>query len=802
MTDLKQIMVWILAFTAVTVLASLGVAIAPEEGITFGPEVISIGMLGCLALLSSFVVLVLWLAAMPTIHTINDLLRKYRRELEEARQLLLLLSAECGRKFKGTLPKNLGLVDEHDRNALHWAAKNGDLDLVLRLIKRKMSCILKDANGDTPLSLAIKAGHIDISDALMDADAMCALSIYGGGGNILHWIARKKSKASGFAIQIAPGITLMGEPLMNLQDMQTGMCIFYIAKRYPQLLVGTDDIAKIPLEVAIQNLGGTMADHVIACYDMTIPEMEADYRADCLARPCLFLAIQQGGVPGSFLKALVGMGFDLSALDSHGYTLLARAVFTGDEYTVSCVMSLGGDPRQVMTLVDEVPITAIGLAKSQKGAETIFKMLENKAALLDKMEVCADMDAAMSEAQGVFEVASRASANLGASAVEAAMAIEEMHHTDHHPEKMTEAAEKSATMEEDRSIAIDAIEEAETMVKLALAEVELLRKERAEEDQESDISEAIGRASKMAEGIASALISMRSGVESVHAAKSEKKPESKAYDGLLGKNTQPPKSAVTPETSEPKAKDEAATEDAGDVYESRESRREPEEVDGDCATEAVAKESPESAKEETPATSKPKKGNKKKPQIKGCVPKEAKKKGETADLAVETLRGHVSKICLGLKFSVVKDGKIPQLHEDVIGATRELVSTATKAVTELDRVCTEAGKNKGGALIVINRLRNRVLRAGNMTNAIAASEWPTAKMVKKLIATEEETPATEEYDEDTTPWVEEEGGGGEPEAVTEGAGGDGEDEGEGAEAGGDGEEPVEESVTEPGDGDG
>jgi ankyrin repeat protein len=62
-------------------------------------------------------------------------------------------------------------VDRMGRTALHYAALNGDLPEIQRLLASGLDCRAKDDNGFTPLHFSTQSNCIPVSKALLSAGA-------------------------------------------------------------------------------------------------------------------------------------------------------------------------------------------------------------------------------------------------------------------------------------------------------------------------------------------------------------------------------------------------------------------------------------------------------------------------------------------------------------------------------------------------------------------------------------------------------------------------------------------------------
>ncbi len=66
---------------------------------------------------------------------------------------------------------NIGLVDKHQRTALHWAAKRGATICSLYLIERGAELDKEDYDNNTPLGIGVKHGHFDYAIMLIQKKA-------------------------------------------------------------------------------------------------------------------------------------------------------------------------------------------------------------------------------------------------------------------------------------------------------------------------------------------------------------------------------------------------------------------------------------------------------------------------------------------------------------------------------------------------------------------------------------------------------------------------------------------------------
>jgi uncharacterized protein len=79
--------------------------------------------------------------------------------------------AEQVRQLVGGGSGNPNQVDDHSRTAMHYAALNGNLQIIAILIKADAKLNPVDPLGDTPLHLAVEQDQIEAAKLLLDAGA-------------------------------------------------------------------------------------------------------------------------------------------------------------------------------------------------------------------------------------------------------------------------------------------------------------------------------------------------------------------------------------------------------------------------------------------------------------------------------------------------------------------------------------------------------------------------------------------------------------------------------------------------------
>lgn len=101
--------------------------------------------------------------------------------------------AELVRQLVGSGEGNPDMVDDQSRTGLHYAAMNGNLQILAILIKAKAKLNIEDKLGDTPLHLAAEQGQTEAAELLLDVgaevdpqnkDGMTPLMIAASRGNL------------------------------------------------------------------------------------------------------------------------------------------------------------------------------------------------------------------------------------------------------------------------------------------------------------------------------------------------------------------------------------------------------------------------------------------------------------------------------------------------------------------------------------------------------------------------------------------------------------------------------------------
>jgi uncharacterized protein len=111
--------------------------------------------------------LVFLAAARPAAADLNPFSAYYENPARAAAQN----DAEAVRKIVGGGDGNPNQVDDSSRTAMHYAAMNGNLQIIAILIKANAKLNPTDPLGDTPLHLAAARGQTEAAKLLLDAGA-------------------------------------------------------------------------------------------------------------------------------------------------------------------------------------------------------------------------------------------------------------------------------------------------------------------------------------------------------------------------------------------------------------------------------------------------------------------------------------------------------------------------------------------------------------------------------------------------------------------------------------------------------
>ena len=138
-----------------------------------------------------------------------------------------------------------GLCDRQGRTRLHWAAGEGDSKIVQQCIAAGISVQAEDNNEDTPLLLAVRAGHTEIVKLLADAWP----------GGVVH--GNKKGENAVFCAVLSGDVDLLAEVTRRAVEVAKD-------SSYPRLTVhGGTKTHVTPLKQAIKDRNIEMVDILI-----------------------------------------------------------------------------------------------------------------------------------------------------------------------------------------------------------------------------------------------------------------------------------------------------------------------------------------------------------------------------------------------------------------------------------------------------------------------------------------------------------------------------------------------------------
>jgi serine/threonine-protein phosphatase 6 regulatory ankyrin repeat subunit B len=90
---------------------------------------------------------------------------------------------------------DVNIIDNNNRNALHYACRKGQSDVVDLLLKKHCNVNLNDKLMETPLFIACEEGHVDIVKMLINQDN-CMIDVFDVEGNgLLHATCGKSCRS-------------------------------------------------------------------------------------------------------------------------------------------------------------------------------------------------------------------------------------------------------------------------------------------------------------------------------------------------------------------------------------------------------------------------------------------------------------------------------------------------------------------------------------------------------------------------------------------------------------------------------
>ncbi|KAK6362728.1 Ankyrin Repeat Protein [Orbilia blumenaviensis] len=257
--------------------------------------------------------------------------------------------------------------DSDGQNALHLAAANGHLDVVVELLNNKMPVESVSNRGWTAIAYAANGGFSNLVKALIQSKAN--INVFDDEGNTPHHLAVKKSSLPTIrALQaISNNARLANKagytPLWLAAEM--GECSLIKA-----LLVDTAPI----LEKIQYQAKGSLINAAVKSERLEIVKLFADIGEDCKSKDDsgefpLSLASSVGNIP--IMKLLLDKGADVSGRNSCGQTALYLAVKGNHPKACELLLERGANQN----IQDDTPISPLFLAVRDNHAELVAILL-------------------------------------------------------------------------------------------------------------------------------------------------------------------------------------------------------------------------------------------------------------------------------------------------------------------------------------------------------------------------------------------------------------------------------------------
>ncbi|EID85930.1 ankyrin repeat-containing protein [Treponema sp. JC4] len=291
-------------------------------------------------------------------------------------------------------------VDEEGNTVLHLAAAANEADLTLYLLIKGADPELKNYNGDTPLSLAIKSGAVESAETIVNQNQDCIFARDGNGQMALDLALNTSPAYYGIMINEKTGAA-------KDSDDNTIVHHFVMSKNVRGIEVATalklpidqkNAAGKTPLELAYLNLtdddsvtcaadlilgGAETNNEEYAYFETAVSDRNLDERFDDGQTPLHIAAIQNHV---AIEKYLLVNDADNSAQDSSGASPLHEAVRYGNLDIIKALLDSGANVNSK----DNLGKTPIMVITPKDRTQEIYTLLISYRADLNEKDMFGD----------------------------------------------------------------------------------------------------------------------------------------------------------------------------------------------------------------------------------------------------------------------------------------------------------------------------------------------------------------------------------------------------------------------------
>lgn len=237
--------------------------------------------------------------------------------------------------------KDLGLTDIYSDTPLHWAARNGQADVVESLIINSKTLDINEKNqvtGETALICAVKENHKDIVKILINIGADKEAQD-NTGFSALNWAAQRGNKEIIEILlkNLSSNVSLTGNSNSIVSAVYSGDLAtvkLFVKEGLP--INASDSYGETPLFAAVK-IGN------IDILKYLIKQGVDTQSTDRLGRIPIMLAAQAGYT--DIISFLIDNGTDINEQTKEGYTPLVFASANGHSATVDYLLQNGADPN-------------------------------------------------------------------------------------------------------------------------------------------------------------------------------------------------------------------------------------------------------------------------------------------------------------------------------------------------------------------------------------------------------------------------------------------------------------------------